>query len=150
MRKMASLSGSLILAVCALPGTAQEASKPSLTGTWQLDAAKSELRNGKMTSATWVIDEGDNSIRITATESGKSKKIEMQCTTDGKECQVAGDKSKASFWYNGPILVEMQTKGDTVTRLKMKASEDGKTLTVELTHIVPQIDKSDLMVFQKQ
>jgi hypothetical protein len=44
----------------------------------------------------------------------------------------------------------MQTKGDTVTRFKMKASEDGKTLTVELTHIVPQIDKSDLMVFQKQ
>jgi len=150
MRKIASLSGSLILAVFALPGTAQEASKPSLTGTWQFDPARSELHNSKMTSATWVIDEGDNSIHITATESGKSKKIEMQCTTDGKECQVTGDKARASFWYNGPILVEMQTKGDTVTRFRLKASEDGKTLTVELTHIVPQTDKSDVMVFQKQ
>ena len=150
MRKIASVSGCLILAVFALPGTAQEASKPSLTGTWQFDAAKSELHNSKMTSATWVIDEGDNSIHITATESGKNKKTEMQCTTDGKECQVTGDKSKASFWYNGPILVEMQTKGDTVTRFRLKASEDGKTLTVELTHIVPQIDKSELLVFQKQ
>ncbi len=150
MRKIASLSACLILAVFALPGTAQEASKPSLTGTWQFDAAKSELRNNKMATATWVIDEGDNSIHITATESGKNKKTEMQCTTDGKECQVTGDKSKASFWYNGPILVEMQTKGDTVTRFRLKASEDGKTLTVELTHIVPQIDKTDVMVFQKQ
>jgi len=150
MRKIASLSACLSLAVFALAGMAQEAAKPSLTGTWQLDAAKRELHNNKTTTSTWVIDEGDNSIRITATESGKNKKIEMQCTTDGKECQVTGDKSKASFWYNGPILVEMQTKGDTVTRFKMKASEDGKTLTVELTHIVPQVDKSDLMVFQKQ
>ena len=150
MRKTVSLSTSLILAVFALPGTAQEPVKPSLTGTWQFDAAKSELHNSKMTSATWVIDEGDNSIHITATESGKNKKTEMQCTTDGKECQVTGDKSKASFWYNGPILVEMQTKGDTVTRFRLKASEDGKTLTVELTHIVPQIDKTDVMVFQKQ
>jgi hypothetical protein len=32
----------------------------------------------------------------------------------------------------------------------MKASEEGKTLTLELTHIVPQNDKSDMMVFQKQ
>ncbi len=150
MRKTVSLSTSLILAVFALPGAAQEPVKPSLTGTWQFDAAKSELHNSKMTSATWVIDEGDNSIHITATESGKNKKTEMQCTTDGKECQVTGDKSKASFWYNGPILVEMQTKGDTVTRFRLKASEDGKTLTVELTHIVPQIDKSELLVFQKQ
>jgi len=150
MRKIATLSAGLSFAVFALPAMAQEPAKPSLTGTWQFDAAKSELHNNKMTGATWVIDEGDNSIHITATESGKGKKIEMQCTTDGKECQVTGDKSKASFWYNGPILVEMQTKGDTVTRFKMKASEDGKTLTVELTHIVPQNDKSDLMVFQKQ
>lgn len=103
-----------------------------------------------MTPATWVIDEGDNSIHITETEGAKSKKIDMQCTTDGKECQVTGDKSKASFWYNGPILVQMQTKGDQVTRFRLKASEDGKTLTVELTHIVPQTDKSDLLVFQKQ
>ncbi|HEY6393056.1 MAG TPA: hypothetical protein VIX89_17375 [Bryobacteraceae bacterium] len=150
MRKIASLSTGLILTVFALSAIAQEAAKPSLTGTWQFDAAKSELHGSKMTSATWVIDEGDNSIHLTETEGGKNKKIEMQCTTDGKECQVTGDKSRASFWYNGPILVEMQTKGDTVTRFKMKASEDGKTLTVELTHIVPQNDKSDLMVFQKQ
>src|SRR5260370_2766675 len=121
MRKIGSLSAGLILAVFALPGTAQEAAKPSLTGTWQFDPAKSELHNSKMTSATWVIDEGDNSIHITATESGTSKKIEMQCTTDGKECQVTGDKSKASFWYNGPILVQMQTNVHTVTQLRLKA-----------------------------
>ena len=150
MRKIVNLSPCLILALFALPGNAQEPPKASLSGTWQFDFAKSELHNSKMTSATWVIDEGDNSIHITETEGAKSKKIDMQCTTDGKECQVVGDKSKASFWYSGPILVQMQTKGDQVTRFRLKAAEDGKTLTVELTHIVPQTDKSDLLVFQKQ
>jgi hypothetical protein len=150
MRKIVNLAPYLILALFALPGTAQESGKPSLTGTWQFDAAKSELHYSKISSAIWVIDEGANSIHITETEGAKSKKIDMQCTTDGKECQVSGDKSKASFWYNGPILVEMQTKGDQVTRFRLKAAEDGKTMTVELTHIVPQTDKSDLLVFTKQ
>jgi hypothetical protein len=150
MRKIATLLTWWILALFALPAIAQEAAKPSLTGTWQLDAAKSELHNSKVTTATWVIDESANSIHLSETEGAKSKKIDMQCTTDGKECQVSGDKSKASFWYNGPILVEMQTKGDQVTRYRLKASEDGKTLTVELTHLVPPLEKSDLLVFQKQ
>ncbi|HEV2689317.1 MAG TPA: hypothetical protein VGV35_12210 [Bryobacteraceae bacterium] len=148
MRTAATLAGfsSLIfLAFCAL---AQD--RPSMTGTWQFDAAKSDLKTLKLSGATWVIDESDNSIHLTESEAGKSKKVEMQCTTDGKECNVTGDKAKASFWYNGPMLVEMETKGDRVTRYRMKISDDAKTLTVELTHIVPQIDKNDVLVFNKQ
>jgi hypothetical protein len=31
----------------------------------------------------------------------------------------------------------------------MKISDDAKTLTVDVTHIVPQIDKMDTLVFTK-
>ena len=48
------------------------------------------------------------------------------------------------------MLVEMETRGDRVTRYRIKASDDGKTLNVEMTHIVPQIDKIDVLVFAKQ
>jgi hypothetical protein len=137
MRNLAAFSACLILAF------GQD--RPSLTGTWQFDAARSELRTSKMASATWVIEEGDNTIHIT-----RDKKSELRCTTDGKECHVTGEKATASFWYNGPVLVEMETKGDHVTRYRIKLSDDGKTLTVELTHIVPQIDKIDTLVFGKQ
>ena len=123
--------------------------RPSFSGTWQLDSAKSELHTGKITSATWVIAEGDNSIHISESENGKSKKTELQCTTDGKECKFPGDR-RDSFWFNGPVLVEMETKSEHVTRFRIKVSEDGKTLTVEVTPIVPQTDKIDTMVFQKQ
>jgi hypothetical protein len=145
---MTTLAACFALALLAFSANGQD--KPSLTGTWQFDAAKSEQRTTKISTATWVIEEGDNAIHITESEGGKSKKIELQCTTDGKECQVTGDKAKASFWYSGPMLVEMETRGDRVTRYKIKASDDTKTLTVEMVHIVPQIDKIDVLVFAKQ
>jgi hypothetical protein len=123
--------------------------KPNLSGTWQLDASKSEFHNGKIDSATWVIDERNNSIRISETEKGKT--IEVQCTTDGKDCKTGGDnKATTSFWYNGPMLVEFETKGDLVTRYRMTLSEDGKTLKAETTSIVPQNNQMDVLVFKKQ
>jgi hypothetical protein len=147
MRNAATLTSCFALALFACSAIGQD--RPTMTGNWQFDAAKSDLKTIKVSSANWVIEEGDNSIHITEAESGKSKKIELQCTTDGKECQVTGDKAKASFWYNGPMLVEMETKGDRVTRYRLKVSDDGKTLTVEMTHVVPQIDKIDVLVFSK-
>ena len=123
--------------------------RPNLSGTWQLDASKSEFHNGKIDSAMWVIGEDDNTIRISETEKGKT--IEVKCTTDGKECKVGGDsKSTSSFWYNGPSLVEFETKSDHVTRYRMTLSEDGKTLKVETTSIVPQSNQTDVLVFDKQ
>jgi putative lipoic acid-binding regulatory protein len=137
-----------VLVVLAAVAAGQEQERPSFSGTWQFDASKSELHSSKISSATWVIEEGDNSIHISQTENGKPKKTELQCTTDGKECKFPGDR-RDSFWYNGPMLVDMETKNDHVTRFRMKISDDGKTLTVEVTPIVPQSDKIDTLVFQK-
>jgi len=132
-----------------VPAQEQDQERPSFSGTWQFDASKSDLHNSKISSATWVIEETETSIHLTQTENGKSKKLDLQCTTDGKECKFPGDR-RAQFWYNGPMLVEMETKNEHVTRYRMKISEDGKTLTVEVTQIVPQNDKIDTLVFQKQ
>ena len=148
MRNLATSAAYLALAVFALPGAAQD--HPNLTGKWQLDASKSEQSNTKVTDATWVIEEGDNTIHITETESGNAKKTELKCSTDGKDCNLTGEKAKASFWYNGPMLVEMETRGDHVNRYRMKLSDDAKALRVEVSSIVPRNDKADVLVFQKQ
>jgi hypothetical protein len=136
------------LAVLSLPLAGQD--RPNLSGTWQFDGSKSELHTVKVSGATWVINEDDSTIQITESEDGASKKIQLKCTTDGKECKVTGDKGTASFWYNGPMLVEMENKGDHVMRYRMKLSEDGKTLTVDTTSIVPQSAQDDVLVFRKQ
>jgi hypothetical protein len=48
------------------------------------------------------------------------------------------------------MLVEMESKGDHVTRYRMKLSSDGNTLTVDTTSIVPQATEDDVLVFRKQ
>jgi len=147
MLRASTVAGCLALAVLVLPGAAQD--RPNLSGTWKLDASKSQIHAEKSNGATWVISEGDNTIDITETADGSGKKVEMQCTTDGKECKVAGDKATASFWYNGPMLVEMETKGEHVMRYRMKLSDDGKTLNVETTSIVPRGAEDEHLVFNK-
>jgi len=136
------------LAVLSLPLAGQD--RPNLSGTWQFDVSKSELHTVKVAGATWVINEDDSTIQIAESEDGATKKIELKCTTDGKECKVSGDKGTASFWYNGPMLVEMENKGDHVMRYRMKLSADGKTLTVDTTSIVPKSTQDDVLVFRKQ
>jgi hypothetical protein len=124
--------------------------RPNLSGTWQLDSAKSEMHTEKVDAATWVINEDESSIQISESEGGAAKKLQLKCTTDGKQCKISGEKATASFWYNGPMLVEMENKGDHVMRYRMKLSEDGKTLTVDTTSIVPQSAQDDVLVFRKQ
>lgn len=148
MRNAATLLVCSAVAVLSLPLAGQD--RPNLSGTWQFDSAKSELHSEKVAGATWVINEDDVFIQITQNEDGAAKKVELKCTTDGKECKISGDKAKASFWYNGPMLVEMETKGDRVMRYRMKLSDDGKTLTVDTTSIVPQSTQDDVLVFRKQ
>ena len=145
----ATLLMCLALVLLTLPATGQDQERPIFSGTWQFDASKSDVHMSKIASASWVIEEADNSIHITQTENGKGKKTELQCTTDGKECKFPGDR-RDSFWYTDGMLVDMETKSDRVIRYRMKISGDGKTLTIEVTHVVPQTDKMDTMVFQKQ
>ena len=146
MRTLATFAVCLAPAVLALPCAAQD--HPNLAGTWQFDASKSEQHTSKIAEATWVIEESDNSIHIT--ENGAGKKVDLKCSTDGKDCSIAGEKAKASFWFNGPLLVEMETRGDHVNRYRMKLSDEGKTLTVELNSIVPRDDNADVLVFAKK
>jgi hypothetical protein len=147
MRIAATFAACSALAVLALPLGAQD--RPNLSGTWQFDNSKSELHSAKAPGGTWVINEDDSSIQISESDAD-SKKVEMKCTTDGKECKLTGEKGTTSFWFNGPMLVEMETRGDHVTRYRMKLSDDGKTLTVDTTSIVPQSQQDDKLVFHKQ
>jgi hypothetical protein len=147
MRIAATLLACSALAVPAIPLAGQD--RPNLSGTWQFDSSKSQLHTMTVAGAIWVIDENESSIQITESEDGANKKTELKCTTDGKECKISGVKATASFWYNGPMLVEMESKGEHVTRYRMKLSDDGKTLTVDTTSIVPQSSQDDVLVFQK-
>ncbi|MGH9581731.1 MAG: hypothetical protein ACRD4O_02205, partial [Bryobacteraceae bacterium] len=59
--------------------------------------------------------------------------------------------AKVSLWYDGSALVILKTDGpsdDSVTQWRLALSANGKTLSVDLTHIVPQ-KSPEKLVFDK-
>lgn len=137
----------------ALPLRAND--KPTLTGDWQLDAAKSQIQDGK--TMTLSIDNSSPKIKmvqVVRDKDGKELTYEFTCEAGGGECQFddAGHKAKVTLWYSGPSLVVLTTEGpkeDASNEWTLKISPDQKTLTLELEHIDPA-GKVETLVFNKK
>jgi len=130
-----------VLLGMAAGGCLQAADRPDLNGNWQFDAAHSEMHSQIPPGLVWQIEQTGDSIHVVEHAGDKSVN-DFTCATDGKECKVKsyGHPAKASFYYNGPVLVEVETMGqnrDTVIKKRMELSGDGSVLTVEVMHIMP-------------
>jgi hypothetical protein len=146
----------LLLAPLVLGGIwAQD--RPALNGIWQLDAAHSAFSELKLKSQTLSIKQEDESIKIedTATEeNGKERKAEYECNTNGKECSVKvnGQSVKVSAYYNADVLVviEQRKAGDSTVRKRFKTSEDGSSMTIEISNLARPGQKPESLVYKKQ
>jgi hypothetical protein len=100
------------------------ADHPDLTGVWKAsDSAE-----------TISIHQKQDTVEIA--ESGKETSA-IQCNTVGQACKIKG--GAVSLWYNGEtlVIVESLHGNSRVTKKKMKMSEDGKSLEVEIVSITP-------------
>jgi hypothetical protein len=136
--------GLFALGLCA----AMAAGRPDLNGTWQLDSTGLE---NKLKSETLVIHQDEDSVQIAEDRTGKNGKEikdDIQCNTLGQECKLKN--AQVSLWYNGSILVLVETHNDIVTRTRFTPSGDGKTLNLEVTHMGPGNQKTENLIFTKQ
>jgi hypothetical protein len=102
-------------------------------GRWQQSDGNGEAKS------TWALEEGSaDSIRVTNSR-GAAAVAEFECNTVGKECAVkdAGRKSKVSMWFNGPKLVELETRGTQVVKRRFSITGDGDTMDLETIPIAP-------------
>ncbi len=106
----------LIFSVGALADDA--ADRQSLSGTWQ------------ESSSTWVLQEKGDSIHVSWTENGQPQ-ADFECRV-GQECEIkeAGRKAKVSMWFNGPKLVQMETRGNEVVKRRFSANGDEMEMEV--------------------
>lgn len=142
----------LFLAVLASSAAALD-NRALLNGTWHLDPSHSKIAEEKVKSETLEIQQNEDSIHFTDSMTdpeGKERKSGVDCNTVGKECKLKGEQ--VSFWYNGPALIMMETRrnSEVVIKKSLKASEDGQTLNVEVTHIAPVGEKNETLTFRKQ
>lgn len=119
------------------------ADKPNFSGKWRLQG------NDANAASVLVIEQVDRELKIT-TDGGGEDSIKVECNTVAKECDgtVSGRPAKISYWYNGPTLVEMLLEGkNRATKTRRTLSDDGQTMTVEVTPILPSGKSAIKMVF---
>jgi hypothetical protein len=105
-----------------------QSDRDGLIGTW--------TENGG--NHGWVIENGANGLHMTQIE-GSAPIADFTCATDGHDCsiKISGKKAKVSLYYNGSALIQLETKGDTVTKRKFLVSGSG--LKVEVTPMTGKV-----------
>jgi hypothetical protein len=137
-----------IATLCALllagAASADNASaRARLMGRWQQSDGNGETRS------IWVLEGQGDSIHV-ANSDGTATVADFECNTVGEECAVkdAARRSKVSMWFNGPKLVELETRGNQVVKRRFSVTGDGDAMDVETIPIVPN-GKSEIVHFRR-
>jgi hypothetical protein len=129
--------------VCALVGMAasvgmisplafaqDEAVRAKLNGSWQ-------AKEQGATQAVWTIQPQGEGLHIT-TSDGTRTVAEFVCQF-AKECEAkdAGKKVKVMFYFNGPKLVMMETRGDEIVKRRFGFGDAADVMEVEMIPVTP-------------
>lgn len=149
-----------LLLTLALPAAAA-AQAPDLTGTWVLQADKSDF--GMMpapTSRTDVITHKDPSLSIKrsiVSEQTGSVTSDLVYSIDGKEWKnktADGTEITSTLKWDGPVLVVTSTlatpQGDATITDRFAVSSDGKTMTQDRLIAIAGQEITQKMVLVKQ
>ena len=157
-----TLSAVCLLLLLSVPNTAQDA-KPDLSGTWNLDVAKSDFAGAPAPdSIVHVIEHKDPNLKITTTQKGQQGELTntRNLTTDGKESvnkmrTMAGEQDvKSTTTWNGSKLAnafKLDIQGSPIDISETwELSEGGKVLSIARDIQTPQGPFHQVYVFKKQ
>lgn len=129
--------------------------RPDLNGVWRLEPSQCELHSHVPSQLTWQIEQTDGAIHLIQRLGAGKNADELRCGTDGKDCKVKeeGHSAVMNFYYNGPVLVELESQGankDTVIKKRISVSKDGSLITVDVIHVLPLGRPPEKLVLSKQ
>jgi hypothetical protein len=113
----------------------QQSDRASLIGSW----VQSGGSNG------WIIDNAADGLHITEIE-GSGTVADYQCNLNGHDCdvKVGGHKAAISMYFNGAILVQIETKGDLIVKRRFTVQPAGNTLKVETIPMVAHAQPEEM------
>ena len=122
--------GVIFVLVGALRGGDDVRSK--LIGSW------CNATDGNSSGSVWSLEDRGESIRIIQLLGGQ-KIADVECNTMGRECEVkdSGRHVKVSMWFNGPKLVQMETRGAEITKRSFAILKEGDAMEIEVIPIAP-------------
>lgn len=126
----------------------EQSDREKLIGSW-------ELQYAPLTSLSshWTFSEQGKSIHVTQLE-GTNKVANFECDIDGDPCEikVSGKRAMVSLWFNGPKLVELETKGSEVVKRRFEIISQGdgagEVMEMELIPIVPS-EKTEIFRYKR-
>lgn len=132
-----------VLVLCGAASGDDQADRAKLIGAWQLQSGSDK------DGSVWTLEAKDDGIRIVHTQNSQ-KITDFQCNTVGKDCDVtdAGHRVKISMWYNGPKLVQFETRGSDVTKWRFSITGQGDTMEVEEIPLTPS-GSTQLLEFKR-
>jgi len=145
----------LVLAVFSLDLFIQAQSKPNMSGTWKMNAAKSKFEQSAPKAITIKLDHQGSAMQeaFTLTNDQGELTVNFTYTLDGKESlqQLEGQTIKSTAKWEGESLV-IEFKDDQAFnfRRKLTLSADGKTMTMDVKKSDPGGTANDFVVFEKQ
>jgi hypothetical protein len=122
-----------------------QSDRQKLIGSWDLQSP------AESTSAiSWTFSATGHSMRIKQLEGG-SKVADFECETEGTPCEIktGGKRAMVSLWFNGPRLVEMETKGSDVVKRRFKILPASDAMEMEVIPIVPG-GKTETFEFKRE
>ncbi|MCE2941201.1 MAG: hypothetical protein ACK53A_07990 [Gemmatimonadota bacterium] len=158
-----TLALALAAAVFGMPAVVA-AQAPNLSGTWALDAAKSDFgpmaqMMGETPKITMVIEHKEPalSMKTTTTTSRGERTSDQSLTTDGKEVTTTnprgGTAVSSAKWEGGNLVITSRRttpQGELTQVQTMILSADGKTLTIDGRAQTPMGEFTTTQVFVKQ
>lgn len=154
-----------LLAAAAITPTVAAAQTPNFSGTWVLDAAKSDLgpmaqmMGGQTPNITMVIEHKEPTVVMkTTTETPRGARTQEQTlTTNGSPVTTQGARGGSmttSAKWNGTALVVTTTRetpnGALTTEQTIVLGADGKTLAVDTKAQTPMGEFTTSQVFNRQ
>jgi hypothetical protein len=124
------VSGAALILWASLLGAQTPAQQePTYNGTWVSQKDK---------DVKLVMQTTGDKIHVQEFK-GSEMKWEYTCGLSGKACKFKEGMHEAtvSLWQNGPKLVELCTRGDSVTKRRFTLADKGSTLDVEVLPISP-------------
>jgi hypothetical protein len=149
--RWSSTGGTMIVSIVTLSalllaGSAfadDDSIRAKLIGRWQNSDGNGDAKYA------WALESSGGSIHLT-NSNGTQTRVEFECNTVGKECAVkdAGRSAKVIMYFNGPKLVELETRGTQVVKRRFSIIGDGDTMELETIPIVPT-GKSETTHFKR-
>jgi hypothetical protein len=117
--------------------------RAKLSGKWQLESATSAEK-----AQVWLVEDKGASIHIVQSV-GDQKIAEFECPL-AQECKAkeSGKSVTVTVYYNGPRLVEMETRGKETFKRRFGLGKKADTIEVEVIPVVPAGD-TEMLVFKR-